>query len=365
MQRRQWLAIDTDAGVDDAVALCLAMRCAVRCGFELKLLTTTYGNVPLQNVNINVCKCRRACNLSAADVPICVGAGYPLLGDTEVEASFFHGVDGLGDVDDPVAMPMLTEVDQAGPHALSDEPAVDALLRLSSEAARAADTVLHVVTLGPLTNLALALRQDPTLSQRLGAVVVMGGCGNGHGNASPSSEFNIRADPEGAEEVFAALARSGSGRQIVSIVPWELTAEYPLPWSWFDATFSLEEGSGESSSGSAGGEVLRRFLAAILRNSYGAGPEAVNQRKSSGAVICDALAVAVCLDRSAIVTAEQTLHCTVECDGVYTRGQTVCDWDDQVSGFSHKPPNVRWITSVDVSRYQRLLDTALDITSRL
>eukprot|EP01044_Picomonas_judraskeda_P031743 COSAG03_NODE_11977_length_567_cov_1.395299_1_plen_129_part_10 len=116
-EQRRWLAIDTDAGVDDAVALCLALRCASRCGFELKLLTTTYGNVPLEHVNLNVCKCRRACGLSARDVPVCVGAGCPLLGDrAEVEASFFHGQDGLGDAQDPVAVPPLTEVCRTHTH---------------------------------------------------------------------------------------------------------------------------------------------------------------------------------------------------------------------------------------------------------
>ena len=110
------------------------------------------------------------------------------------------------------------------------------MLRLSAEAAAAAPgAALHLVTLGPLTNLALALRKEPALSQRLGAVVVMGGCGNARGNASPTSEFNIRADPESAEEVFAALAMPAGSQQKVSVVPWELTEDYPLPWRWFDA----------------------------------------------------------------------------------------------------------------------------------
>lgn len=256
------------------------------------------------------------------------------------------------------------------------------MLRLSAEAAAAAPgAALHLVTLGPLTNLALALRKEPALSQRLGAVVVMGGCGNARGNASPTSEFNIRADPESAEEVIAALAMPAGSQQKVSVVPWELTEDYPLPWRWFDAALPACLGGG--------GSTVRRFLAAVVRNSYGAA--ASGQRKGGGAVICDALAVAVCLDRAAVVTAEQTLHCTVECAGVYTRGQTVCDWDEQVGGFPHKvcspkftvalthsslhdyhipccwkqPPNVRWVTAVDVPRYQRLLEMALEVAPRL
>ncbi len=321
--------------------------------------------MPLKHVNVNVCKCRRACGLTAADVPICVGAACPLLGGAEVEASFFHGFDGLGDVDDPGAVPVLTDEELSGTQALSDEPAVDALLRLSVEAATTGHT-LHVVTLGPLTNLALALRQDPMLSRRLGSVVVMGGCGNARGNASPTSEFNIRADPESAEEVFKALAPPKNGQQIVSVVPWELTADFPLPWSWFDAVLSPRVNDNANTRDHSTGHVVRRFLAAVLRNSYGTGHTgATNQRKTSGAVICDALAVAVCLDRGTVVTAEKSLHCTVECAGVYTRGQTVCDWDDQVAGFSHEAPNVRWITGVDVTRYQQLLDTALGMPSKL
>ncbi len=313
-----------------------------------------------------MCKCRRACGLAAADVPICVGAGCPLLGArAEVEASFFHGSDGLGDVNDLAAVPPLTEVERSGTHALSDEPAVDALLRLSIEATTQRKT-LHVVTLGPLTNLALALRQDPTLSQRLSSVVVMGGCGTARGNASPTSEFNIRADPESAEEVFAALAPATHGQQTVSVVPWELTAEFPLPWSWFDAALPSSLNTFSSTLDRTSGHVVRRFLAAVLHNSYGAGhTDTTNQRKTGGAVICDALAVAVCLDRAAVVTAEKSLHCTVECEGVYTRGQTVCDWDDQVAGFAHEAPNVHWITGVDVTKYQQLLDVALGISPKL
>ena len=349
-QQRRWLVVDTDAGVDDAVALCLALRCASRCGFELKLLTATYGNVPLDRVTVNVPKCRRACGMSAADVPICVGAGYPLLGGAEVEASFFHGADGLGDVDDPTAVPPLTEEEHAGPHALSDEPALDALLRLSCEAAAAEDTSLHVVTLGPLTNLALALRRDPTLANRLGSVVVMGGCGNGHGNASPTSEFNIRADPESAAEVFEALARPEGSEKILSVVSWELTEQFPLSWDWFDGALPPSDDGG----GDDGGAV-RRFLSAVVRDSYGRGA----RKDDGGAIICDALAVAVCLDRAAVVTAEQTIHCAVECAGVHTRGQTVCDWDAELDGFPHEAANVRWITGVNIAAYQKLLDETL------
>ena len=149
----RWLAIDTDAGVDDAVALTLALRSAPRLGFELRLLATTFGNVPLERVNENVAKCRRACGLGAADVPICVGAAVPVLGsEREVSAESFHGADGLGDATPPLP-PGWQRSAELG---LSTEPAVDALLRLSFEA-QAAGAELHLIALGPLTNIALAV----------------------------------------------------------------------------------------------------------------------------------------------------------------------------------------------------------------
>ena len=133
----RWLLIDTDAGVDDAVAIAMAMKLSRPAGFVLKLLTTTHGNVALRSVNLNVAKVRRACGLCAADVPICTGAASPLLlldaGKNlapEVDAEYFHGRDGLGDAEDLVAAPPLSFA-ESPEHGISDEPAVDALLRVS------------------------------------------------------------------------------------------------------------------------------------------------------------------------------------------------------------------------------------------
>ena len=93
---RKWLAIDTDAGVDDAVALCLAMQLAESYGYEVKMISCVQGNCSLDQVAINVAKCREACRgVGNPEPKICIGSDKSLKG-TQVDATFFHGNDGLG-----------------------------------------------------------------------------------------------------------------------------------------------------------------------------------------------------------------------------------------------------------------------------
>jgi purine nucleosidase len=181
---KQALIIDCDPGVDDAVALMLAFGAGA---FDLLAITAVGGNVPVEKTARNARMLRQIAGRE--DVPVFMGADRPLRREP-AGAGEFHGAEGLGDLS-----PFEPETPCAEGHA------VDALIDLVM--ARPERSVAMAV-LGPMTNLALALRREPGLAKRLGPVAVMGGARSEGGNITASAEFNIWADPEAAAEVLAS-----------------------------------------------------------------------------------------------------------------------------------------------------------------
>lgn len=182
--RRQSLIIDCDPGVDDAVALMLAFGAP---DLELLAVTAVGGNVPVEKTARNARMLRRIAGWE--DVPVFMGADRPLRRDP-AGAGAFHGPEGLGDLE-----PFEPEAPCADGHA------ADAIVRLVMERP---ERSVAVAVLGPMTNLALALRAEPRLAARLGPVAVMGGARREGGNITASAEFNVWADPDAAAEVLAS-----------------------------------------------------------------------------------------------------------------------------------------------------------------
>lgn len=184
MSPKQKLIIDTDPGQDDAVAILLALASP-----ELDLLgiTTVAGNVPLALTQENA---RKICDLAGrTDMPVFAGADAPLARPL-VTAEHVHGRTGL---DGPVLPPPVTP--------LQDRHAVDFLI----ETIRTEDAnSVTIAPVGPLTNIAMALRQAPDIAARIQQIVLMGGGYFEGGNITPAAEFNIYVDPEAAAEVFGA-----------------------------------------------------------------------------------------------------------------------------------------------------------------
>lgn len=176
------LLLDCDPGLDDALALVLAHGDP---NLELVAVTTVGGNVVLANTTRNALELREY--LGFTDVPVAAGAAGPLVREAK-NAAEVHGVGGLGDVILPRAVLPLD-----GAHAV--EVIVNTL--------RDAPGEIHLVAVGPLTNIALALRQEPRIAQWAASFVIMGGSFT-RGNTTPAAEFNVYADPEAAAEVFAA-----------------------------------------------------------------------------------------------------------------------------------------------------------------
>jgi purine nucleosidase len=184
---RKSMLIDCDPGVDDAVGLLLAFASP-----ELQILavTTVGGNVPLEKTTRNARILRKIAGRE--DVPVYAGAARPLRRDP-AGAGEFHGEEGLGDFE---------VFEPAAPAA--EGTAAEAIVRLVMAAPAGQ---VAVAMMGPMTNLALALRTEPKLADHLGPVVIMGGARSEGGNITASAEFNIWADPDAAAEVFASGCR--------------------------------------------------------------------------------------------------------------------------------------------------------------
>src|SRR5882672_8195149 len=173
------LLIDTDVASDDAVALIMALRTP---GVRVVGITTVAGNVGVEQATRNALYTVELCG---ANVPVYSGAEKPLL-RAHQSATWFHGRDGLGDHGYPPP--------RQSPGTLH---AVDAMIE-----AIEANPGLVVVTLGPLTNLALAVASKPHLAAKVGRCVVMGGAPCCEGNVTPAAEYNIWVDPEAARIVM-------------------------------------------------------------------------------------------------------------------------------------------------------------------
>ena len=184
---KQSLIIDCDPGVDDATGLLTAFASS---DLDLLAVTTVGGNVSAEKTARNARILRQIAGRE--DVPVFVGAERPLKREP-AGAGEFHGVEGLGD---------LAPFEPTAP--AGEGTAAEAIVRLVME--RPAGGVALIV-MGPMTNLALAMRAEPKLAGHLGPVAVMGGARSEGGNITASAEFNIWADPEAAAEVFASGCR--------------------------------------------------------------------------------------------------------------------------------------------------------------
>ncbi|KFA70435.1 hypothetical protein S40285_00575 [Stachybotrys chlorohalonatus IBT 40285] len=234
MAPKQKIIIDTDPGVDDILALLLALSASPE-ELDLAMISVTYGNVPLQSCLKNVVAMfhvlekemawRKSTGrpegfevMKASKPIVAVGAEHPLLEEL-LMADYFHGIDGLHNVHD--AYPHLSPADtwkslffEGGDGSVeaatssslftpSKVPAHKEILRLLKE--NPADTI-SILAVGPLTNVALAAAEDPETFLRVKELVVMGGAVQCQGNVTPVAEFNCYADSVAAARVYALTA---------------------------------------------------------------------------------------------------------------------------------------------------------------
>jgi purine nucleosidase len=273
------ILIDCDPGIDDALAIALAVGSP---DLDLVGLTTVGGNVDLDNTTNNA-----LCLLDyygAEGVPVARGSCRPLFREP-LTARDVHGPRGLGTVE----LPPTTS-------AVVDAHAVDFLVdTLASEPGE-----ISLAAVGPLTNVALALRKEPRIAEWAKEFVVMGGSFT-RGNKTPAAEFNIAADPEAAAVCFGAPWRP-------VMVGLDLTRQ---------ARASAEVRTRFSGLGRLESELLSPCL-----DFYG---DSVQYRAHEGPPIHDACAVAHVLDASLLATVPARVD--VETHGRFTSGMTVTDFD--------------------------------------
>jgi purine nucleosidase len=304
------LIIDTDPGVDDAHAILLALA---HPDVKVEAITTVNGNVGLDLTTANALKILDA---AGKDVPVYRGCDRPLI-NRAMSAAHVHGEDGLGDCGIP-----------ASKRSVQSEHAVQALIRLANEN----PGELILVTIGPLTNLAVALMLDPDLPKKYKQLVVMGGAIYSKGNTSTvTAEFNIHTDPEAASMVFDSWP-------MITLLSWETTLEYVFTRQTLDRFFSL--GTSRAKFFHDTNQKILTFIRERLGQDILFAP--------------DGLALAVAVEPE-IVTKSETRHVSIELHGSQTRGQTVVDW----YGSTGKAPNTEIILEMNQDRFIQLMENGL------
>ncbi|KAK6290112.1 hypothetical protein POUND7_001653 [Theobroma cacao] len=184
--KRIKLIIDTDPGIDDSMAILMAFQSPE---LEILGLTTIFGNVATEDAT---CNALLLCEIAGCpDVPVAEGSPEPLKGGRPRIADFVHGSDGLGNIFLP---PQKTKK--------SEKSASEFLVEKVSEY----PGEVSILALGPLTNLALAIKRDSTFANKVKNIVVLGGAFFALGNVNPAAEANIYGDPEAADVVFTSGA---------------------------------------------------------------------------------------------------------------------------------------------------------------
>ena len=297
--RRLW--IDTDTASDDAVAIVMALRHPYT---EVIGMSVVIGNVPVEMGVQNALYTAEQCGKS---IPVHAGAALPLVRPFAT-AQHAHGVDGMGDIGLPLK----------GRKATSNN-AVHEMI----EAFRKEPGELELVALGPLTNLALAIRIEPKFASWVKRCVIMGGTGVLPGNATPLSEFNWWIDPEAVHIVLE------SGMK-VEMVGWDV--------SLADSVIDTDLAEELRNLGPLGQfsidiqKALRRFIQEVTGRT--------------GFDLPDPIAMAVALEPD-IATSEAHLRVEVSLGLGHERGQTIVDH----LGNTKREPNCRVVYRVDRERF--------------
>lgn len=302
--------IDTDTASDDAVALVMAMQYP---GVQIEAITVVAGNVPVdqgvQNALYTVELCQQT-------IPVHRGMPSPLTRPLET-AQFVHGEDGMGDIGLPL-----------NGRSPASNNAIDVLIQAIHQFAGE----LTLVTLGPLTNVAVALRQDPSIARAVSECIIMGGTGRGHGNMTPVAEYNFWADPEAARIVFE------SGMPI-KMVGWDISRTY--------AVFNPEDT-----------EALRGVNTSLARFSVDIQKAvvqfALTTTRLPGFDLPDPIAMAIALDPS-VATRTARRFVAVETVSPLCRGQSVVD-RLQITGCE---PNAEVVMEASREKFLQMLFAAV------
>ncbi|MUV36766.1 Uridine nucleosidase [Lentibacillus sp. JNUCC-1] len=294
--------LDVDTGVDDALSIIYGVESKQ---IDLLGITTVSGNVPVEMVIPNTRKVLKL--IGCEEISVFPGASRPLLREPEYEYRV-HGTDGIGNSLDDV---------QLEPHQ-ETQFAPDFII----EKAREFQGNLSLIMVGPVTNLALALRKEPKIAEWIDEVIIMGGLISkaGRGNKLPTSEFNIYADPDSARIVFH------SGIEI-TLVSLDVTTQ----------TYMTQENIEQLKGTKYYDFVLNstKVYREFSEKLYG----------KNGCALHDPLTIGYFLDRSYLET--EKFYVDIETISPLSYGQTICDFRNILK----KKPNVNICNAVDGERF--------------
>ncbi|MEG1782533.1 MAG: nucleoside hydrolase [Oscillospiraceae bacterium] len=295
------IIMDVDTGIDDAIAICLALG---NESFEVLGLTTTYGNRPIEATTENTLKILEL--IGKEDIPVARGADKPIVKPyNPPEFSVVHGRDGLGDMKPPLPMPKIKPIEMSAVEFMAQQ------LKNSQEP-------ITLVPVGPMTNVAALILAHPELKPKIKQVVLMGGS-TLKGNVTFVSEANIMADPEAAHILF------DSGLKLFMTC---------LDATW-KGYISFEELDEYKKNGNPLSDKILG-MCGIYEEHYKL------RMKNPGIAMHDSLALAWLAKPELVKSADY--YVTVDIDGRYTYGMTVTD----VHNTLHKQPNAT--VSLDVDR---------------
>jgi inosine-uridine nucleoside N-ribohydrolase len=367
MAPKQKIIIDTDPGVDDVLAMLLALS-ASQEELDLAMISVTYGNVPLQSCLRNVVamfhvlekemawrksngKAEGFESMRASKPIVAVGPEHPLEEET-LMADYFHGADGLHNVHD--AHPHLSPADtwkslfdgkvdasidaaSISPYFTpSKVPAHKEILRLLKE--NPADTI-SILAVGPLTNVALAAAEDPETFLKVKELVVMGGAVHVEGNVTPVAEFNCYADAVAAARVYALTSREPKStmppipESIASLPPYpaKLSRQLKLTLHPLDITtphlLSKNFFEGRIKPLVDAGSPLAQWVAHFMMGTFNKIDDMVGDGEEPGLSLHDPLTVWYMLshDDPKWKTTPKSEDIRIESSGQWTRGMHVID----------------------------------------
>ena len=301
------IILDCDPGHDDAVAIMLAAKSEK---LDLLGITVVAGNQTLEKTQVNA---RNVCQCLGLDVPVYAGCGQPMVREKMVAADI-HGETGL---DGPVFEPLTKPLEEK--HAVPFM--IDTLM--------GSDGDITVVTTGPMTNLAMAMRMEPRIVEKIEQIVLMGGAYT-NGNVTPAAEFNIIADADAAYVCFT------SGRPI-TMVGLDVTRKalcYP-------AVVDRMEKVGNKAS---------RLFVDLMRHFCKSQKEVFGWE---GGPLHDPITIAYLIDPSVLTV--KSMHAEIDIRSTQSYGRTNCDY----FGYQKLEPTADVAVDIDVEKFWDIIEDGL------
>ncbi len=301
------IILDCDPGHDDAVAILLAGKSEK---IDLLGITVVAGNQTLEKTQVNA---RNVCQCVGLDVPVYAGCGQPMIREKMVAADI-HGETGL---DGPVFEPLTKE--------LEPEHAVNFIIRTLLDS----DGDITMVTTGPMTNLAMAMRMEPAIIPKIRQIVLMGGAYT-NGNVTPAAEFNIIADADAAYVCFT------SGRPI-TMVGLDVTRKalcYP-------SVVERMEKVGNKAS---------QLFVDLMRHFCKSQKEVFGWE---GGPLHDPITIAYLIDPSVLTV--KPMHAEIDIRSTQSYGRTNCDY----FGYQKLEPTADVAIDIDVEKFWNIIEDGL------